>query len=95
MSPDPSEPAPVSTPSKSLPDLSATVPGVGVETTVTGTVREGVEAGCILVEDYLLVGAPASVAVGQRVTVTGRTDPNIVTTCQQGTPLVVSSVKPA
>jgi hypothetical protein len=68
---------------------------------VTGTVREGVEPGCLLLdaEDgrrYLLVGGErAELEAGARVKVTGRLAPDLVSTCQQGEPLVVASIEPA
>jgi Protein of unknown function (DUF5818) len=71
------------------------------EATVTGTVREGVEPGCLLLEadggtSYLLVGGERSeLAPGSRVAVTGRVDRDLLSTCQQGEPLVVASIEPA
>jgi hypothetical protein len=75
----------------------------GTELTLTGVVVEGVEANCLLLQApeglYLLV-APAGVdrspiRAGARLTVRGRLEPDLVTTCQQGTPLLVSEVRPA
>jgi hypothetical protein len=71
------------------------------ELTVTGTVREGVEPDCLLLEaeqggPYLLIGGErGELQAGARVKVTGRADPDLVSTCQQGEPLVVSSIEPA
>ena len=71
------------------------------EVTVTGTVREGVEPGCLLLDTdggtrYLLVGGErAELAPGSRVAVTGRVDRDLLSTCQQGEPLVVASIEPA
>ena len=71
------------------------------QSAVTGTVREGVEPGCLLLdaEDgrrYLLVGGErAELEAGARVKVTGRLAPDLVSTCQQGEPLVVASIEPA
>ena len=66
---------------------------------LTGTVEAGVEPGCLLLEAsgvlHQLVGATQALAPGQRVTVQGRPDPTLLTTCQQGTPFVVSSAAPA
>jgi len=89
--------------------LPTTVPGTTLTTikpptagqvTVTGTVVEGVEGGCLLLEGggtrYLLVGGDRSqLRSGARVAVTGRVDRGLLSTCQQGEPLVVSAVKPA
>ncbi|WP_422774921.1 hypothetical protein ACN28C_00980 [Plantactinospora sp. WMMC1484] len=59
-------------------------------TTLSGTVRAGVEPNCVLLENYLLVGGPREVLVpGARVTVTGEVRAGLMTTCQQGTPFMV------
>ena len=71
------------------------------QATVTGTVREGVEPNCLLLdadggERYLLVGGErAELRPGSRVAVTGRVDRKLLSTCQQGVPLVVASIEPA
>jgi hypothetical protein len=73
------------------------------ETTITGRVVEGVEAGCLLLDtgagEYLLViphhVGRSAVRAGARLVVRGRVDPGIVSYCQQGTPFVVSDVRPA
>jgi hypothetical protein len=70
------------------------------EVTVTGVVAEGVEAGCLLLDGggqrYLLVGGDrAELRAGARVTVTGRVDRGLLSTCQQGEPLVVSRIEPS
>ncbi len=71
------------------------------EVTVTGTVTEGVEPNCLLLDasggrQYLLVGGDRSeLQAGARVAVTGRVDRGLASTCQQGEPLVVSSIEPA
>jgi hypothetical protein len=73
----------------------STPPGVG-EVSVTGTVEAGVEAGCLLLEGYLLLdGDPAVIQPGRRVRVTGRVNTDIMSYCQQGTPLMVTSAEPA
>jgi hypothetical protein len=64
--------------------------------TLTGTVQAGVEADCLLLQGYLLVGGPRDLLRGgDRVTVTGRVQPDLMTTCQQGTPFVVETAEPA
>ncbi|RKR88510.1 hypothetical protein BDK92_2838 [Micromonospora pisi] len=64
--------------------------------TVTGVITQGVEPNCMLIDNYLLIGGPREqLRAGARVTVTGRLQPGLMTTCQQGTPLVVESAKPA
>ena len=71
------------------------------EQTLTGTVRAGVEPNCLLLDAeqgrrYLLVGGErAELRPGTRVQVTGRVDPDLLSTCQQGEPLVVASIEPA
>ncbi|BCJ66423.1 hypothetical protein GCM10009779_55380 [Polymorphospora rubra] len=92
---------------KPTPDPTATRPGPGATTapgptrrppglmTLTGTVTAGVEPGCFLLDGYLLVGGTPTVRAGARVTVTGRVQADMMTTCQQGTPFVVETVEPA
>jgi hypothetical protein len=64
--------------------------------TLTGTVVPGVEAGCLLLDGYLLLGGPREVIhAGARVTVTGHVRPDVLTICQQGTPFVVETAHPA
>jgi hypothetical protein len=71
------------------------------EVTVTGTVTEGVEPNCLLLDasggrQYLLVGGDRSeLQAGARVAVTGRVDRGLLSTCQQGEPLVVASIEQA
>ena len=91
------EPAPVSsTPSSAAPAVSA-APG---ETTLTGTVTAGVEPNCLLLKDgsgdHLLITEDTKVKSalrpGAEVTVVGKSQPGLMTTCMQGEPFVVSSV---
>ncbi|MDG4833275.1 hypothetical protein O7627_28800 [Solwaraspora sp. WMMD1047] len=64
--------------------------------TISGTIVAGVEVGCLLLNDYLLVGGDKTLLrSGARVTVTGELQPDLMTTCQQGTPLLVRSARPA
>jgi hypothetical protein len=85
-----------------------TLPGKGTgqtspagEVTVTGTVIDGVEPNCLLLDagggrTYLLVGGDrAELRAGARVAVTGRVDRGLLSTCQQGEPLVVASIEAA
>jgi hypothetical protein len=70
------------------------------EVTVTGTVIEGVEPDCLLLDadgrQFLLVGGDRSeLQAGARVAVTGRLDRSLLSTCQQGEPLVVSTIEQA
>ncbi|MEV0805085.1 hypothetical protein [Micromonospora sp. NPDC050200] len=82
-------------PTKRPPVGPGRPPGPGA-TTITGTVQPGVEPNCLLVDGYQLIGGPRDVlTVGARVTVTGQPQPDMMTTCQQGTPFVVESAKRA
>ena len=70
--------------------------------TITGTVTAGVEPNCLLLSgggtEYLLIFAePAlreQVKTGEPATVVGRAETGQMTTCQQGTPFYVTSVRP-
>jgi hypothetical protein len=88
----------VPTTQSARPTATTKAPPAG-ELTVTGTVSEGVEAGCWLLDAeggrrYLLVGGDrAELRAGSRVAVTGRVDRGLLSTCQQGEPLVVSAIE--
>ena len=73
-------------------------PSPSGEVTVTGIVEAGVEHGCVVLRAgttlYQLVGQDPSIVAGAKVTVRGRPDPGLITTCQQGTPLHVIEVTP-
>ncbi len=84
-------------PSEGKPS-SASKPVKG-EITVTGTVADGVESGCVILradgEVYLLLGGDRSAfGDGARVTVRGRPNPDLLTTCQQGIPFQVIESRP-
>jgi hypothetical protein len=75
-------------------------PAAGAVETLTGQVIAGVEPGCLILTSprgsHLLIvsGDEAkTVKVGATVTVTGSANPDMVTTCQQGTPFVVTAAK--
>jgi hypothetical protein len=62
---------------------------------VSGTLEAGVEANCVLLGGYLLLGGSRELLrPGQSVTVSGHLATDLVTTCQQGTPLQVDRVVP-
>jgi hypothetical protein len=65
--------------------------------TISGTITAGVEPGCLLLDDHLLIirdDALESVAkVGASVTATGHAEPGMMTTCQQGTPFTVTTIR--
>jgi hypothetical protein len=98
---------PGATTAPTTPPTAATPPTTGTpatrpagRVTVTGTVTEGVEPGCLLLDagggPYLLVGGDrAKLSPGRRVVVSGRVDRDLLSTCQQGEPLVVASIEPA
>ncbi|MET8230085.1 hypothetical protein ABZS77_05325 [Micromonospora sp. NPDC005298] len=84
--------APVRRPKPGGPTLP---PPVGA-TTLTGTITAGVEPNCVLLDGYLLLGGPRDLLVsGAKVTVTGRVEAGVMTTCQQGTPFQVETALPA
>ncbi|MEV4811239.1 hypothetical protein [Micromonospora avicenniae] len=96
----PTGPATPTPPNVSTPPRGTTKPGgptlpppvAGTE--LTGTIVAGVEPNCLLLDGYLLIGGPRDVlAVGARVTVTGRVQRGMMTTCQQGTPFVVEAAR--
>jgi hypothetical protein len=98
--PSPTTEAPSTPPSvpatPGLPTVPSLPPRDG-ELTITGEVIEGVEAGCRLLQtdsgDYLLFGETvAELQMGGTVTLRGRVQPDVMSTCQQGTPFVVLEV---
>jgi hypothetical protein len=77
-------------------------PGAGkntaAEITLTGIPEEGVESGCVVMRSgevlYNLIGGDrATLMSGRTVVVRGRSEPGLMTTCQQGTPFRVSEVR--
>ncbi|WP_432831089.1 hypothetical protein [Dactylosporangium sp. CA-092794] len=112
-SPDSSEPVSAPPPSIATPPGSGgpSLPASGgpslrpgdssvVEVSVTGTVQDGVEPGCVLLatdsKTYLLVGPKRAELpkAGTRATVYGHPEPDLLSTCQQGTPFRVNRVEP-
>jgi hypothetical protein len=94
---DPTAPVPpastVLPPTKRPPVGPSRPPGPGA-TTISGTIQRGVEPNCLMIDGYQLVGGPRDVLVpGARVTVTGQPQPDMMTTCQQGTPFAVESAR--
>ncbi len=63
---------------------------------LTGTTVVGVESGCTLLigggTTHLLVGLPEPVEPGAQLRVLGAPDPELATTCQEGTPFLVAEV---
>jgi hypothetical protein len=90
-------PTPVPPSGSSEPGATSPTP-TGTPIVITGTVTEGVERGCLVLTDhgttYLLLGANDQLRPGTEVTVEGTLALDVMTTCQQGTPLQVLSVRP-
>jgi hypothetical protein len=90
-----------STTPTSLPAVTRTPPKSfpAGEMAVRGVVEEGVEAGCTILRSdtgttYLLLGGDrATLSFGRRVEVVGVPKPDLVTTCQQGVPFMVTSAR--
>jgi len=64
------------------------------EIVVTGDVEDGVEPGCVVLRSsngtYVLIGGDRQrLGAGGRMTVRGRAEEGMMTTCMQGTPLRV------
>jgi hypothetical protein len=67
---------------------------------LTGTVRAGVEAGCMVLDtetaQYLLLGGDRNVLQpGRKVTVRGVPDRDVASFCQEGIPLTVVEARAA
>lgn len=75
-------------------------PAMGGAQTITGTVSAGVEPNCLLLTSggasHLLIfddpALRADASVGKRVTLVGRSEPSMMSTCMQGVPFIVTSV---
>jgi ABC-type transport system substrate-binding protein len=100
----PAAPAPSSSEVVDLPlpstEPSTGKPAAGGAQTITGTVTAGVEPNCLLLnadgQSHLLIfddpALKSGAAVGQKVTLVGRSEPSMMSTCQQGVPFIVSSI---
>ncbi|MFB9359345.1 hypothetical protein [Actinoplanes nipponensis] len=88
--------SPSADPGSAAPSPSASSPATGV-VTLTGVITAGVEPNCLLLDDHLLIinddKQRAAARAGATVTVTGRAEPGMMTTCQQGTPFVVATLR--
>jgi hypothetical protein len=91
-------------PSSAVPPPLGPTGGVSPigELTLTGELQEGVEPGCVVLRTgdklYVLIGGDRSKMQGStssKVTVTGKPEPGLMTTCQQGTPFRVTEMRPA
>ena len=104
--PVPAAPAPSASDVADLPVPTAKTskpsgrPNAGAQT-ISGTVTAGVEPNCLLLvagsTTHLLVfddpAMRADAPVGKTVTISGKSDPSMMSTCQQGVPFIVASVK--
>jgi hypothetical protein len=94
--------APTTTPTTAPRPTPTTAPGSPGQSqiTATGTLRDGVEPGCVVLRseqgaEYLLVGGDrGKLTPGGRVQVTGVLSPDLLSICQEGQPLLVRSIKP-
>jgi len=93
--PAPSDPAVTS--AAPTEESGTTKPPAGGTKTLTGTITAGVEPNCLLLDDHLLLIDDAELKsaakVGATVTVTGQVEPGMMTTCQQGTPFIVTALR--
>jgi len=94
--PAPSSAVPTS-PAAPAEESAPTKPPAGGTKTLTGTITAGVEPKCLLLDDHLLIINDAELQsaakTGATVTVTGRVELGMMTTCQQGTPFVVTGLR--
>jgi hypothetical protein len=78
------------------PTIAGKKTGKKTTVRVAGTVSDGVEKGCMVLTSngvvYLLIWPPGIPVTGPEVEVEGTLRPDLMTTCQQGTPLVVDRV---
>ncbi len=89
--------APAATSAAPTEESGTVKPPAGGTQTLTGTITAGVEPNCLLLEDRLLIFSDpelrSAAKAGATVTVTGRVEPGMMTTCQQGTPFVVTALR--
>jgi predicted small secreted protein len=83
------------------PSSTAEMPRDRIKVLATGTVQQGVEPGCLILDTgkgqrYVLLSKDTSkLKPGAKVAVTGVRATGQLGYCQQGTPLEVQSVRPA
>jgi hypothetical protein len=71
----------------------------GTPKTLRGTAAAGVEANCVVLkaddgQSYLLIGGDRQLIMsGSRIEVAGKVMPDLMTTCQQGIPFTVDTVR--
>jgi hypothetical protein len=92
-------PNPTTTPAEENPSTVLDPPLPGTAKTLRGTPAEGVEAGCLLLQAddgnaYLLLGGDRQLIMsGSRIEVEAVIQPDLMTTCQQGIPAIVKTVR--
>ena len=95
----PSSSAPSSGVPSAVPtaEPSAGKPAETGSKTLSGKITAGVEPGCLLLDDHLLIfddpALKSAAKAGATVTVTGRAEKGMMTTCQQGTPFIVTTIR--
>jgi len=93
----PSAPPASSAPPAPTEESAPVKPSAGATTTLTGTIAAGVEPNCLLLDDHLLIISDpqlqSTAKAGATVTVTGRAEQGMMTTCQQGTPFIVATLR--
>lgn len=101
-SPDPTSSGSASLPPPTgIPTITSSIGGTKGPGTMTirGVIEEGVEAGCLILKaddgkSYLLLGGDrALITSGGRLEAVGEPQPDIMTTCQQGTPFSVTQLR--
>jgi hypothetical protein len=97
--------APAPAPASASPSASSPAPTVSsspatsssAPSELSGTITAGVEPNCLLLDGHLLIvndpKLKSAAKVGATVTATGRVEPGMMTTCQQGTPFIVTSLR--
>jgi hypothetical protein len=98
---NPGEPVGAPAPAPASPSVTASSPAPVVSSSapveLSGTITAGVEPNCLLLDGHLLIVSDpklkSAAKVGATVTATGRVEPGTMTTCQQGTPFVVTSLR--
>ncbi|MGA5303597.1 hypothetical protein ACPCHT_26980 [Nucisporomicrobium flavum] len=90
-------PAPQTPASSAVPTEEPSTPVDTRTRTISGTITAGVEPGCLMLDDNLLIIRDEKLRPaakdGASVTVTGRSQPGTMTTCMQGTPFLVTAIR--
>ena len=83
--------------SSAVPTEEPSVPAETGSRTISGTITAGVEPNCLMLDENLLVFSDdklrSAAAEGASVTVTGRSQKGMMTTCMQGTPFLVTAIR--